>query len=177
MQPGFDLRIRGMIKALNEAILPAIDSANKSAIEQLNIVIGSLALLKDQVEYVHWFEQVETHEMLALARDLGAMLGSSADLLVAKAEQASAAALRADATLSSRQEGNICLRDALTELMKLGMGNEDRDLAERVGREALKRSESQIGRERAFIAGTNLDVFHDNLQSIEGALRSSALAF
>lgn len=170
MQPGFDLRIRSMIKALTEAVLPAVDSENKSAIEQLNIVIGSLALVKEQVEYVHWFELIETEEMLSLAYDLANKIGTSADALLASAEAAGAVATDARSRLAQRQQGNIRLREALTDLMSLGMTSSDRDLAERVGREALRRSEAQIGRERAFIAGTNLDVFHDNLRSIEEAL-------
>lgn len=176
MQPGFELRIRGMIKALSEAVLPAIDSNNKSAIEQLNIVIGSLALLNDQVEYVHWFEMIETDDMLALSQDLASMIGPQADALVAQAQSASAIALRQDVTLSSRREGNVKLRDALTAIMNLGMSSSDRELAEKIGREALRRSAPQISRERAFIAGIGLDVFQDNLLSIEGALLASKAA-
>lgn len=176
MQPGFDLRIRSMIKALTEAVRPAVDSTNKSALEQLDIVIGSLALLKDQVEFVHWFEQVETDEMVGLARNLAALIGHPASQLLSDAEAAAITASNASSRLSVRQEGNICLREALSGIITLGTSSEDKALATQVGKTALESSKAQIGRERAFIAGTNLDVFHDNLQTMEASLLAAVAA-
>ena len=89
MQPGFDLRIRSMIKALSETVLPAVDPANKSAIEQLHITLGSLALLREQVDYAHAFEMADLRDMTAILAALPELAGSVSDQtrqVVAKAE-------------------------------------------------------------------------------------------
>ena len=43
MQPDYNLRIRSMAKALAETIIPAIDSDNRSALEQAHIVLPPCA--------------------------------------------------------------------------------------------------------------------------------------
>ena len=55
MRPSFDLRLQTMMKAMTEVVLPAVDPDNSAAVEQANLVIGSLNLLTEQVEYAHWF--------------------------------------------------------------------------------------------------------------------------
>ena len=175
MQPTFDLRIRSMVKALTESVLPSLDPDNKAAIEQLNIVIGSLAVLKDQVDYVHWFEFVETSEMASLAAHIAGMLGGQSDDLAKRAAEAAKRANEPASPLSERQSGNVDLREALVRLIEAGLAS-DTATAEAVRAAVMDHSERQIGRERAFIAGTKLEVFADNFVPIRESLQNSSPA-
>ena len=77
MQPGFELRLTTMMKALSETVLPAVDAQNKAAVEQMHIVIGSLALLREQIDFSHWFEVEEARDMAGLIMDLAALTSST----------------------------------------------------------------------------------------------------
>jgi len=68
VQPGYDPRIRSMMKALAETIIPAIHGTNRAAVEQAHIVLGSLERLRQQIDYAHWFEVRDTRGMARLIR-------------------------------------------------------------------------------------------------------------
>jgi hypothetical protein len=68
MQPEYDLRLRSMMKALADTIIPAIDSANRAAAEQAHIVLGSLELLRRQIDYAHCLELSDVRDMAGLIR-------------------------------------------------------------------------------------------------------------
>ena len=79
MVPTLDTRIRTMIKAMQEAVLPALDPGNAIAQEQGHLVLGSLNLLLGQVEYAHTFEVVEAREMIRHIGELLALLQEDSD--------------------------------------------------------------------------------------------------
>jgi len=171
MQPGYDLRIYTMIKALTDTVLPAVDSGNRAAVEQLHLVIGSLKLLRDQIDYAHWFEVADARTMVALIDQIAAEV----DLPAAKAAQARttdllAIAERHDVTLTTVREANAELRSAIRAITEDAQASADASGRRRVRTLVLAHSEAQISRERAFIAATGFDVFPDTLQSIEESL-------
>lgn len=176
MQPNFELRIRSMGKSLTDTVLPTISPDNKIALEQLHLVISSLSLLSQQVEYVHWYESIETSSMLKQAEELSKQIGHPADDLMGTANVAAIQATKPDAPLSLRQQGNILLREALVRLIERGLELATDDVSSTNLRKiVLRYSREQIGRERAFVAATNLDVFPDNLVSIEQSLVDHSL--
>lgn len=175
MQPSFDLRLRTMIKALSETVLPAIDSSNKAALEQTNIVIGSLELLREQVDFAHWFEVVDAKGMAAMVDTLVAITAlPSAAKAREVAAQTLAVAERYDIRLSTLRDANRELRDVISTLIEEAFALDDEGVRKQVQQVVLERSEAQISRERAFVAGTHFDVFPDTLLSIEESLRRAA---
>lgn len=166
MQPGFDLRIRSMIKALSETVLPAVDPDNKAAIEQLHITLGSLALLRDQVDHAYAFEVADLRDMVALIAALPVHAGPvSAQSLqaVAGAEELAAGA---PASLTRLQDANNALREAIATEIDAAYQRLDPAAADRLDAWLLQNAAGQIGRERAFVAGTGFDVFPDTLRPI-----------
>jgi hypothetical protein len=166
MQPGFDLRIRSMIKALSETVLPAVDPANKSAIEQLHITLGSLALLREQVDYAHAFEMADLRDMTAILAALPELAGSVSDQtrqVVAKAE---ALANGAPTSLTRLQDANCALRAAIAEEIAAAYLHLGDGAAARLERWLLQHGQGQISRERAFVAGTGFDVFPESLRTL-----------
>jgi len=171
MQPGYDLRIYTMIKALTDTVLPAVDSGNRAAVEQLHLVIGSLKLLRDQIDYAHWFEVADARSIVRLIGQLAAEVdlpavrtaqGRAVDLL--------AIAERHDVPLTTIRDANAELRSAIRTIIEDAQASSDASDRRCVQSLVLAHSEAQISRERAFIAATGFDVFPDTLQSIEQSL-------
>lgn len=171
MQPGFDLRIQTMIKALSETVLPAVDEGNRSAVEQLHLVVGSLRMLNEQIDYAHWFEVTEARDMAGLLSDL-ASVGRPVDVAVDQApgEQAVALAARHDIPLSRLRQVNLELREAISRALERIFATGDEAAARRARGLVLEQGKRQIGRERAFVAAAGFDAFPDDLLSIEESL-------
>lgn len=173
MQPSFEYTIDAITRALSDTVGPAVDRGNSAAAEQLALAIGSLKVLRSQVDYCHWFEATEAYDMAEQANDLADL----ADLPGAAAARSAAAEARAlagrhDVRLSTLREANRELRRCISTLVEqaYGAGGE---VSERVSALVLARSRRQIARERAYVAGAGFDVYPDTLQGIEAALQAS----
>jgi len=166
MQPGFDLRIRSMAKALSDTVLPGIDPANKAAIEQLHITLGSLALLREQVDHAYAFEMADLHDMVELIGGLPALVGPVGPGASEIAAQADALAAGPPVSLTRLRDMNCELRAAIAAEIAAAYDRLDPAAAQRLDRWLLQQTAAQIGRERAFVAGTGFDVFPDTLQPI-----------
>lgn len=177
MQPGFDLRIRTMNKSLEEVILPAIPAENKAALEQAKLVIGSLNLIQEQMDYAHWFEIVDGRSMIAMADKIanvsGKNLGKAVDDATAAVRDVGS---RFDVTLSQIRDANYNLRESLSEAIGQVLADADDEMAQAISRVVIDMSEDQTSRERAFVAKTGFDVFPDSLKSIPDALKASPAA-
>jgi hypothetical protein len=177
MQPAFDMRIRTMIKAMTELVLPAIATENHAAVEQAKLVTASLALLMEQFDYSHWFEVADIRSHAQLANDLAAL----ADLPAAAAAQqaadrATALADRWDVRLSDVREEGRLLRDAVCALVEGLMALDDLDVQKRTTGLVLEQSNGQIMRERSFVAKTNFDVYPDTLLPLADAMETQVQA-
>ncbi|MES2492043.1 MAG: hypothetical protein V4579_02035 [Pseudomonadota bacterium] len=170
MQPGFDLRIRSMLKALSETVLPAIDPVNKAAVEQLHITLGSLALLGEQVDHAYAFEMADLHEMVGLIAGLPALAGGTAAATRDVAARAQALSAGPPVSLAQVRDINHDLRSAIVDEIEAAYARLDGAAAGELDRWLLQQSASQIGRERAFVAGTGFDVFPDTLRPIGDVL-------
>lgn len=175
MQPSFEYSIDAMVRALTQTVQPAVNPEDKAAAEQLAIVIGSLGMLRSQIDHAHWFEHTELADMAALAEELAAALAvelpelRSCAAAHAAAAEARALAMRHDVTLSTLREASRGLRALVTDLISQG-ATASAALGERIERIVLDRSKRQIGRERAYVAGAGFDVFPDNLVPLEQSL-------
>lgn len=174
MQPSFEFSITAMIKALSETVRPSVNPDDRAAVEQLNIVIGSLGVLREQIDFAHWFEVVEARDMSELVRALVSItsLAASAHAL-SVATKALEIAERHDVRLSTVRDVNRELREVISLLIEQAFDSSDAVLRRKVETLVLERSRQQVTRERAFVAGTKFDVFPDSLLSIEAALNAS----
>ncbi len=171
MQPGIDLRMRAMAKALAEVVMPAVDATNKTAIEQGHIVMGSLEIIRQQVEYAHWYAVADLLSLCQLASDLASIDGLDADDKLRDAAAAGdAMAKRWDIPLSQLSQPNSTLRDVISTTVEKAFAPGKADLRDKVQALVLAHSEEQLGRERAYVAGTRWDIYPETLQTIEACL-------
>jgi len=70
MLPGIDLRLKNMIKSLEAVVLPAIPADQSLAQEQARLLIGHLAIIKDQWRHAVRFERGSFENMVDLAQQL-----------------------------------------------------------------------------------------------------------
>jgi len=173
MQPGFDLKFRTMIKALSETVLPAVDAGNKAATEQIQVTIGLLQQMREQLDYAHWYEVVDAKSMGALADKLAALTGKTADKAKAVADETRAIAARYDVTLSGLRGANEKLRETISNTIESAYGLGKKDINTKIQALVLTHAEEQLTRERAFVAAAKFDVFPDTLRSIEDSLKAA----
>ena len=95
MVPSPEMQLRSAMKSLTDSIRPAIDVTNKAAIEQIDLVVATLAMVRDRIPLVRRFARAELKGQIALAEALadvlrggGAMgeLTASATLLLSDPE-------------------------------------------------------------------------------------------
>ena len=70
MIPSIDARLDSMARALQEAILPSLGDEQSLAIEQARLVLGQIAIIRQQLDLAPAFERNEAEAMVALAREL-----------------------------------------------------------------------------------------------------------
>ena len=171
MQPGIDLRMRAMAKALAEVVMPAVSATNRAAVEQGHIVMGSLEIIRQQVEFAHWYAVADLLSLCQLASDLASIDGLDADGKLRDAAAAgNAMAKRWDIPLSTLGQPNAALRDVISATVEKAFASGKAEWRDKVQALVLAHSEQQLGRERAYVAGTRWDIYPESLQSIEASL-------
>lgn len=99
MVPDFDLQLQAAIKALRETVAPAVDPANKVAMEQLHLSIATIAMVRDRLPLARRFARRQLEDTLDLARAVAtaARADTAIDLAGLDAAVAAGPALLADA--------------------------------------------------------------------------------
>ncbi len=163
MVPTINSRLRSMMRAMQDVVLPALDAENAIAQEQGKLVLGSLALLLDQVDYAHTFEVIEARDQCTLLTTIVAMTQATPPTAAASSSaQAVLAQARprieiATTSVPELQQINCDLRDALTALIDDIERADGRELAQAVALCVLDFSATQLTRERSWVAGTGFD--------------------
>src|SRR5260370_38588359 len=70
MQMRPETQTAGVIKAMKDVVIPAIDPANKQAVEQSQLIIGLLSLLSIQLPLWYRFDRDELARLLDCAKAL-----------------------------------------------------------------------------------------------------------
>ncbi len=80
MVPDLDLQIQGAMKALADTVAPAVDPANRMAVEQLGLAIATLAMVRARLPLARRMARKGLDDALALAAELAAACGGIAAL-------------------------------------------------------------------------------------------------
>lgn len=152
--------------------MPAIDPANRMAMEQAGVILGTLDLLREQIDFAHWYEAADLMSLCNLAADLEAVPGLQVAMgLAAVRTHGAGLATRWDVALPPLREASAALRDAISLTVEAAFAQSDDAIRSTVQRLVLDQSRDQLGRERAFVAGTKWDGFPETLQTIDASLR------
>lgn len=168
MSPDLDVRLSTMLSALEEIIKPAIDPGNSLAAEQTELLLGSLRMLQEQMDYIHAFETAELRSMIQLADTLAAIVGGAMACADDPVVVAAKAALGLPIASSVLRDASRAIRASIRLVVETAEQNTETRLS--IQRAVLEHSERLIGRERAWVAGTGFDVFPESLRTIPQSL-------
>ena len=163
MNPSVELRIRSMMRALTEVVLPAVDPHNSLAQEQARLLLGHLHALALHHRDEARLDEINAAAMATLARELIACSAGGIHT--------------GDATARLREiiptADPRALSHAVEALMVASGIDGDADFQARSAALVLAHARTDTLRGRAWFKVMNFDATPEQLPSIEQLLRGS----
>jgi hypothetical protein len=173
MQMRPNIQITSVIKAMTDVVLPAIDPANKLAIEQSQLILGILNLLASQLPVQFRFDRDELSRLCQYAHKLGAISVSDTHaggaLAALGASSAAAASVLEQCQLDPAELTSSVrhMREAMGELVCALATTSDLDNQLRVERIFIEMSKEQLLRDRSLMKMQGWEVDPEALSDIE----------
>lgn len=117
MMPSIDDRLQSMQRALQEVILPALAPEESLAVEQAHLLLGHLAVIREQFDLALVYERAECASTEELGRQLLAQAAGGQRTLAAASALRQAADAPAPATAQHVRDRTIALSLAVEALM------------------------------------------------------------
>lgn len=157
MQMRPEIQITSVIKAVKDVLIPAIDPANKLAVEQAQLVIGLLSLLASQLPLQFRFDRDELTRLLATAEALGKIRSGNTALAkamdqLATSSQAGTSVLQHCRVDPAELVGSVReLREKLGAVVTAAAGSDDLDVQLHIEKQVLEMSKEQLLRDRSLM--------------------------
>lgn len=176
MQMRPEIQIASVIKAMKDVVMPAIDPANKLAVEQSQLIVGLLSLLRTQLPVQFRFDRDELGRLFSCAETLkeipatGSGVKAALDKLTASSAAAAAVLERcrldpAELTISVRD-----MREAMGSVVSAVAGASDPGAQLRVEKIILAMSKDQLLRDRSLMKMQGWEADPASLPDIEELL-------
>jgi len=81
MIPEIDVQLAAVAKALADNVMPAVDAGNPMAVEQLQLALATLGIVRQRLPDLHAYLRRDLTEAIALARRIGADVGEGEAVL------------------------------------------------------------------------------------------------
>jgi hypothetical protein len=172
MVPDTTLRLKAVLKALDEVIEPVIPEQAALAREQLALAKKSIALVMDQIPLELAYMMRDMREDMEFARQILARLGSEDPLsrklesAIAEGEAALPAVLPDAEAIRATWLG---MKDVLQDVVDRTFADASDELWSTLGPAVIEYSEQRNLRERAWVAATGFDPEPDKLPSLREA--------
>ncbi|MGE3599549.1 MAG: hypothetical protein AB7N70_28795 [Dehalococcoidia bacterium] len=148
------LQLKVMIKAMEQVVLPAVDSSNRIAVEQAGLVLTSLRVLEQRLPLWRAYVRDELTRLVRLVDDIVALddvAQAGAPDLVAAAGSARSLIGRPDAEAPELEQAAIDLRNGIGQLIADWESRGVTIHGTSVGRLVLDASKTQLDRERGWL--------------------------
>lgn len=169
----YDIQIKTAIRAMQEVVIPAVDSVNRMAVEQAGLVLAMLQLLERTLPLVHRYDCAELEGNLALVAELRAA-GERVPSLVQNSARMAAVAAAASATLDRprtdpQELAQACrdIRSAIADFVTLAYREAPARERQIIARLTLASTRKQLLRERAWVISQGWESEPEKLQPIE----------
>ena len=166
-------RLQTMIRAMEEVVIPAMDSGQPLAAEQANLVVMHMKVLQGQADNEFRFQLAELRHFKALVEALESIVplqdgdpGDPGDLkarietLLEMASPSESAGLPIPSQVCALIDE---LRQASEELLRLALESRDAKLSDAAALKVLEYAEIQIQRDRVFAGPAGFDFGLDSL--------------
>lgn len=170
MKPDPAMQIRSMVRSLTETVLPEL-ADSPAARSQTEIVIGSLEMLRQQVDHLRSFAAADVQAQVDLCRELSAVVPGHCGEAMDRARRYAEDAVRDPAVspsrldeLSGRLRAHVCAVIAAVA--------DDPVASDRVLGLVLRHADGWTARERAWVTRAGFDVFDNTLTTPADASRA-----
>lgn len=153
-----EFQIPTLIKALTEVVLPAVDPANKLAIEQGQLIVGMLHLIAQRLPLQARYDRHELQDFLSFAERLTGQAASLPEArealagLAPSVEQGRATLAIAGADPADVRAAILALRTATGAVVSATAVATDRAAVQAISATVMQHAEGLLRRERAYIA-------------------------
>ena len=161
MNPGFDVRLTSMHRAMATVIIPAIDPENQLAIEQAALMLGHIGILAAQWDKVDDYSRLCLGDILAVARALRAGGGP------ATTEAAVQLQGLAQSPASRAEHAYQAIAGALEALVRAADVDGDEAFRRTLHQQVLLHANRQAARDRAWFVACGFDVNTKDLPSLD----------
>lgn len=172
----YDIQVQTAIRAMQEVVIPAVDSVNKMAVEQAGLVLAMLQLLERTLPLVFRYDCAELEGNLALVVELRAA-GEQVPSLLGSSGQMAATAASASATLNRpridpKEIERACrdIRSAIADFVTLAYREAPVSERQILSRLTLESTRKQLLRERAWVISQGWESEPEKLQPIEHSI-------
>lgn len=162
MLPGIDLRLRNMIKSIEDIVLPAIPNDQSLAREQARLIAGHLAIIKEQWRHAVRFEAGSLAALVDLAWALVPLVEEDQAALIHKAAEATAHINWQDIDALN---SSICAIGSAIDQVVLGEDGK-RPLSRAAWDVILAYGEKDAHRQRTWFQGVGIDPDRAELGSV-----------
>ena len=169
MTPDFDTRLKSIASAMENIVIPAIAPDDTLPLQQAGLIVGHIALMRQQLPHLQAFERLCLQDMEQTARRLCALSSSPT---APEARKALEAAL-ADGVLAA-QARYIAIGRAIEDMIAAAQSASSPQLLIDLSDHVLDFSERQTLRERVWFAGAGFDAQVGSLPSIATLLANGA---
>ncbi|MCX7062470.1 MAG: hypothetical protein NTZ11_16480 [Gammaproteobacteria bacterium] len=156
LRPSF--QIPALIKSLTDVVLPAVDPANKLALEQGQLVVGMLHLMAQRLPLQYRYDRHELVSYVALSDQLLTQAATITEAAAARQALTEAAAdarallARAGAEPAEIEAANSLLRERVGALITAAATTADAAALRSINTTVMTHAEAQLLRERAWVA-------------------------
>lgn len=179
MQLRIEIQLKTMMKAMEDVILPAIESSNQLALEQGQLVKAMMGLMAQQLPLQFDFDRDELQRLIDTAEKIQGVCLRAQDPpvisgeLYSQAKQASMILSRCTVNPTSIEERIRVLRRLIGEAVQEIQSVSDNELREKVEDAVIAMSREQLLRDRALMIKQGWEADPEALPAIEALLGKS----
>ena len=163
MIPEIDVQLAAIAKSLTDNVLPAIDSANPMAVEQMHLALATLGLVRQRLPDLHAWLRRDLADNLALARTIGAD-----EAAIAESDRTLALAERSPQQIEAQVRA---LKEAIAARIDAVRGT---DAARSVAEAVIAAQEPMILRTRAWAIGMGFEPDPSQIPNLSDLLQAKA---
>lgn len=176
MTPSHELRLKSMLRAMTEVLIPALDPKSQLAMDQAQLIVGNLKLLLLQHDKSYQFAMVELREYADLVRGMLDTADGGPESAAAKARAEAVLASVAPVaaldipTQSALVDQVSAIKQAADGLLAASFADGDPVFRQAASKLVLAQGEKQVLRERAWVAPAGFEMDPGALPSVEELL-------
>ena len=174
------LQIRSVIKALQDVILPAVDPANKLAIEQGHLAINQLTILLQCLPLMYRYDRDELSRFLELGTNLrhevAGMAGSEHVLEALEEAMLTGTDIlkKAGAEPQDLEAANFLLREKIGAIITAIYAENETPALKNVAAAVMSHASEQLLRERALLINQGWEPDPKSIPPIESLIAGQA---